>query len=111
MIDWQRVSTLRDEIGAEDFEEVVPLFIEEVESVTNELRADPDIDKLEGHMHFLKGSAVSLGFAAFSAMCHDGEAQAAAGDGESVDVEAVLDCFEESKQLFLDGLAQNLTSL
>jgi HPt (histidine-containing phosphotransfer) domain-containing protein len=111
MIDWQRVTTLRDEIGAEDFEEVVPLFIEEVESVTDELRADPDIAKLEGHMHFLKGSAVSLGFAAFSEMCHDGEAQAAAGEGASVDVAAVLDCFEESKQQFLDGLAENLKKI
>ena len=110
MIDWQRVTTLRDEIGAEDFEEVVPLFIEEVESITDELRTKPDVSKLEEHMHFLKGSAVSLGFATFSAMCHDGEALAAAGDGASVDVAAVLDCFEKSKQQFLDGLAQNLTS-
>ena len=30
MIDWPRVKELKDEIGAEDFGEVVDLFLEEV---------------------------------------------------------------------------------
>lgn len=110
MIDWQRVTTLRDEIGAEDFEEVVPMFLEEVEEVTDELRARPDITRLEDRMHFLKGSAVSLGFAAFSTMCGDGESKAAAGDGSSVDVAAILECYEQSKQSFLAGLSNGLAA-
>jgi len=110
MIDWQRVTTLRDEIGAEDFEEVVPLFLEEVEAVTDELRANPDISRLEDHMHFLKGSAISLGFATFSAMCGDGEIQAAAGGGVQVDIAAILKCYEQSKQVFLTGLSDALTT-
>ena len=61
-------------------------------------------------MHFLKGSAVSLGFATFSAMCSDGETKAAAGDGVSVDVPAILDCYEQSKQLFLTGLSRGLAA-
>ncbi|WP_299619123.1 Hpt domain-containing protein [uncultured Tateyamaria sp.] len=106
MIDWQRVTTLRDEIGAEDFEEVVPMFLEEVEAVTDELRTNPDVTKLEDHMHFLKGCAVSLGFAAFSDMCNDGEVLAAAGKGTEIDVPAILDCYEASKTAFMTGLAQ-----
>ena len=31
MIDWPRVTELREEVGAEDFEEVVEIFLEEVE--------------------------------------------------------------------------------
>ena len=31
MIDWSRVEELRDKIGAEDFDEVVELFLSEVE--------------------------------------------------------------------------------
>ena len=31
MIDWARVSELRDEVGPEDFEEVLHLFLEEVD--------------------------------------------------------------------------------
>ena len=110
MIDWQRVTTLRDEIGAEDFEEGVPMFLEEVEAVTDELRTQPDISTLEEHMHFLKGSAVSLGFAAFSDMCHDGEAMAAAGNGAQIDVPAILDCYTASKDAFLTGLSQGLAA-
>lgn len=104
MIDWQRVTTLRDEIGAEDFEEVVPLFLQEVAEVTDQLREQPDSSKLEGQMHFLKGSALNLGFADFSALCHAGEAQAAAGNTAQVDVAEILACFEASKGVFLDGL-------
>ena len=110
MIDWQRVTTLRDELGPEDFEEVVPMFLEEVETVTDELHVQVDAKKLENHMHFLKGSAVSLGFAAFSAMCSDAETKAAAGDGASVNLPAILDCYEQSKQIFLAGLSEGFAA-
>ncbi|WP_442970022.1 hypothetical protein [Roseovarius sp. ZX-A-9] len=39
MIDWSRVAELRSEIGAEDFDEVVELFLEEVEAEISVLRA------------------------------------------------------------------------
>ena len=39
MIDWTRVSELRDEIGAEDFGDVVEIFLEEVEA---EVEAEQD---------------------------------------------------------------------
>ena len=38
MIDWTRVSELRDEVGAEDFDEVVELFLEEVDEAIKILR-------------------------------------------------------------------------
>lgn len=110
MIDWQRVNTLRDEIGADDFEEVVPMFLEEVEAVTDELRASPDISSLEAHMHFLKGSAVSLGFKAFSDMCGEGETKAAGGDAASIDLAAILECYEQSKKTFMTGLSEGLAA-
>ena len=34
MIDWTRVASLKAEIGDEDFDEIVPLFIEEVSEIT-----------------------------------------------------------------------------
>lgn len=106
MIDWQRVNTLRAEIGEEDFEEVVPLFLEEVSEITDQLGAHVDLDQLEANLHCLKGSAVNLGFADFSALCHDGEAMAAAGNAASVDVGEILKCFDASKVAFMAGLSQ-----
>ena len=45
MIDWARVSELRDEVGAEDFDEVVELFLEEVEEAIAALRDLTDLCK------------------------------------------------------------------
>lgn len=110
MIDWNRVTTLRDEIGQEDFEEVVPLFIEEVTEITEALRNRPALDRLEEDLHALKGSALNLGFSEFSMLCHKGEAMAASGKAEDVDVAAILASFDASKHAFTSGLAQGLAA-
>ncbi len=72
MIDWSRVTTLREEVGAEDFDEVVELFLEEVDDVVARLESGPAHDTLSEDLHFLKGSAMSLGFRQFSALCQAG---------------------------------------
>ena len=104
MIDWQRVNVLREEVGAEEFDEVVDLFLEEVESVVERLRTAPDLATLEEDLHFLKGSALSLGFASFSAQCQTGETLSADGKSETVDVAAILTSYDTSRQLFLAEL-------
>lgn len=105
MIDWDRVATLRAEIGEEDFEEVVPLFLEEVSDITTALESEVDLAALEGNLHCLKGSAMNLGFFEFSNLCHKGEALASKGSAAEVDVPAILDCYAQSKAVFLDGLS------
>lgn len=105
MIDWERVEELRDEIGAEDFGEVVDLFLDEVEEVIERLREGPDMANLEADLHFLKGGALNLGFRTFSQLCQAGEAAAAAGKAETVDISAILNAFEESKGVFEQKLA------
>ena len=110
MIDWSRVRMLRDEIGAEDFDEVVPLFLEEVGGVIDRLRVAPDLSQLEADLHFLKGSALNLGFEAFSALCHKGEALAAGGDAALVDIAKILACFDTSRAMFQDGLNDGLAA-
>lgn len=112
MIDWQRVQVLRSEIGADAFDEIVELFLDEVETEIEKLRkpapsSGPD---LEAQLHFLKGSALNLGFESFSKLCHDGEAAVAAGDLDALDLPAVLSCYEQSKSVFLDGLENGLAA-
>lgn len=103
-IDWARVAELREEVGAEALEEVVELFLEEVEAVTDRLAATPDPDRLEADLHFLKGSALNLGFAEMAALCAAGETAAARGRGTEVEVAALLACYAVSKAGFLAGL-------
>ena len=108
MIDWERVDELRDEVGAEDFGEVVDIFLEEVDEVIDRLRQSPDPSSYESDMHFLKGGALNLGFAALATLCSKGERQAAAGDSASVDVAEVIESYGASKTEFLShlGIAQ-----
>jgi HPt (histidine-containing phosphotransfer) domain-containing protein len=75
-----------------------------VEGVIQRLRQTPDRDQLEQDLHFLKGSALSLGFADFSALCQDGERKSALGQADTVDLSAILEGFEQSKTLFLSRL-------
>ncbi|WP_297769339.1 Hpt domain-containing protein [uncultured Roseovarius sp.] len=104
MIDWNRVRNLRDEIGIDAFEEVVDLFIEEVETEIEKLRTPDEALDIEAQLHFLKGSALNLGFADFSDLCHRGEGAADKGLAAEVDLVEILNCFDRSKAAFLTGL-------
>ncbi len=106
MIDWARVSDLRDEVGADDFGEIIEIFLEEVGETIAELRGGADPSALEAPLHFLKGSALNLGFAEFSRMCQQGEAAAAAGRGDTIDLSAIIDGYEQSVAAFTTGIAE-----
>lgn len=110
MIDWGRVNQLRTEVGPEDFAEVVELFLEEVQEVTARLAASPEPARFEDDLHFLKGSALNLGFAEFGAMCHEGERLAAEGRADLVDLGPILECYEVSRQLFLESAAPRMVA-
>lgn len=99
LINWDKVGELRDEVGAEDFDEVVDLFLEEVEETISLLGTDGR--SVEHDLHFLKGSALNLGFAQFSELCRAGESAAAAGQADTVDLNAVVTSYGASKDVFL----------
>jgi HPt (histidine-containing phosphotransfer) domain-containing protein len=108
MIHWPRVIQLRDEVGADEFEEVVQIFLEEVAEAITRLQHDVDRHEIEQNLHFLKGSALSLGFDQFSKLCQTGERCAAAGRGDEVDVPRIIAAFDQSKKAFTAGLAAKL---
>lgn len=96
MISWERVNELRSEVGDEDFREVVELFLEEVEEVIARLRDSPEPARVEEDLHFLKGSALNLGFAALGDLCQIGEWQP-----DAVDLVAIVATYEGSKAEFM----------
>jgi HPt (histidine-containing phosphotransfer) domain-containing protein len=105
MIDWGRVKDLRSEIGAEDFSDVVALFLEEADEVIARISASAGAKGLESDLHFLKGAALNLGFDALATVCQDGERRAAAGD-VAIDLDRVRQVYTESKAKFDAGLGQ-----
>lgn len=105
MIDWARIKTLRDEVGEEDFGDVVEIFIEEVSEMVERLRTTPCTDSLGEDLHALKGSALNLGFTEFSELCQIGETLAATGNPEEIDLPPILASYDKSSATFLDGLS------
>ncbi|MGQ0565047.1 MAG: Hpt domain-containing protein [Gemmobacter sp.] len=104
MVDWTRVRELQDEIGADDFAEVVQLFLEETDDVVARLIAGPPMAEVEALLHFLKGSSVNLGLATLAKLCADGERRAAGGQPQDIDLAAVAAAYARCKEEFLAGL-------
>jgi HPt (histidine-containing phosphotransfer) domain-containing protein len=102
MIDWDRVAALRDELGAADFAEVVEMFLSESDDVIARLRAGRPYPTLEAELHFLKGSALNLGFHQLAALCGQGEKRAASG--QVVDLKIVVESYTATRSAFAKGL-------
>lgn len=102
MISWDRVNELREEVGEDDFAEVVSLFLQEVDEVMSRLRSSPDPATYEEDLHFLKGSALNLGFGALGSICRDKELVAADNPIINKDLEEIISVYEASKALFLE---------
>lgn len=73
MIDWCRVEELREEVGDEDFIEIVELFLAEIDESVGQLDGLGPGQDLADALHGIKGSALNLGFNAVATLCADGE--------------------------------------
>ena len=62
MIDWDRVRELRAEVGEDAFDEVVELFLDEVDESVESLTPGCDVPAA---LHFIQGSAENLGLKEF----------------------------------------------
>lgn len=105
MVDWVRVAELEDEIGKDDFAEVVQMFLEEADAAVARLAAGPPPGEVEALLHFLKGSSMNLGLASVARVCAAGERLAASGRAAEVDLAEVAAVYARVRAEFLAGLA------
>lgn len=101
MIDWEQVNILRADLG-EGFDELVEVFLDEMDGAVARLDPSAPPERIAGDLHFLKGSALNLGFAAFAGLCAAGELQA--GGGAWVDLAPIRTSYRDSRLVFLAGL-------
>ena len=101
MIDWTHIATLRDDVG-DGFDELVTVFLEEMDAATDALDPAAPPDRMAADMHFLKGAALNLGFAGLAGLCAAGEA--AASQAAPVDVAQVRQAYRAARAEFLAGL-------
>jgi len=73
MVNWDRIAELQEEIGEDEFDEVLSLFCEEMEEALSSLGDDPA--SLKADLHALKGSALNIGLDEFGAICQRAEQQ------------------------------------
>ena len=107
MLDWNRVLELKDEVGDEAFTEVVELFLEEVEEVLARFRTDGVTDGIAADLHFLRGSAMNLGFSDLAEICSAGEKSAKTLGAEMVTLRPLFESYEKSKAMLLTGIAES----
>lgn len=108
MIDWDRVTRLRAEVGPDEFRDVVALFLEEADALVERLRTAGGGRTLADDLHFLKGSALNLGFAELVDLCRAGEALATEGRPDAVDLAALVASYGRARASFLAGAARLL---
>ena len=109
MIDWSQIRQLEADIGADDFAEVVNLFLMEVDEAVEALAENPPQDAagMAAALHFLKGSAFNLGFQTFGEICGQGEVACNRGALESVSVPTIVGLYQASKTEFTKDAADH----
>lgn len=73
-----------------------------MDAIIELFRDGQGLSDLEAHLHFLKGSALNLGFAQFADLCQAGETAAAQGRSESVDLGAIITVYDSARAVFLE---------
>ena len=91
-----RVQALCQEIGEDGFPEVLELFIAESAQVVARLRGLGDPAAIAADMHFLKGSALTMGLDDLAAYCMGVE------QGDTLDPAVLEDLFARSRAALVE---------
>lgn len=108
MIDWNHVNELRDDVGADDFDEVVALFLEEVDEIVARLPKSTDPHQIEADYHALKGCAQGLGFRTFARLCQASEQLCKNQKISEINRDETLRSYRDSRRVFLEQLPTSL---
>ena len=107
MLDWDRISELKSEVGEDAFDEVLELFLEEVDEVIGKLSPRTGDTDFAEAMHFLRGSAANLGFQSMAELCLANERLALSDGAQTVDIAALVTCYDASRDALRTGCALN----
>lgn len=105
MIDWNRVQDLKSDFGEDDFEELLVVFLDEVETAITDFQDDGKTEeKTRSQMHFLKGCAANVGFSELASLASSIE-EGGVFDGMEASVRQV---FEQSKTALMGASHSSL---
>lgn len=99
MIDWQRIEELKEDFGPDGLEDLLPVFVEEIQTAIAELSSDCGNQDIAAKAHFIKGSAANLGLTELTKLCAEIESGI-----EKPDAPALSDLFSKSLAALRAGL-------
>ena len=103
MIDWEQVATLQTAVGRDDFSTIMCVFFKEVEEANAQLTMDVTTDQFRDILHFVKGSALSVGFVELSEQCAQAEGDFTGSHQITSIWKEILTSYEKSKEHFLSN--------
>ncbi|KAB7614675.1 Hpt domain-containing protein [Amylibacter sp. SFDW26] len=111
MIDWAQVRQLQEDVGADEMDEVVELFLDEVDEVMENLATGYEAmapNDRSAAFHLLKGCASNLGFKTFADQCSQGEDVTKAGNEPDFKVADLVQVYASSKASFMANKVSQL---
>lgn len=108
MIDWTRVTDLHAEIGEDGFNEIIDMFLMEMNNIVAQLQDGSNPQRIEVNLHALRGGLLNLGFTHVSTLCQQGEVMAAKGFADQVDTASIVQGYDASCNLLLSELTQRV---
>jgi HPt (histidine-containing phosphotransfer) domain-containing protein len=103
MINWAQIDSLISDVGEEDVAEVIEIFLDEVDQKLDDMRGiapKSEPQDMAADLHFLKGSALNIGFEEMGQFCSKAENQFKSGSGDPQGVvQAIAVLFEQSRSV------------
>lgn len=103
MINWMQLRQLQSDVGKDEMDEVVELFLTEVdeaiEAFQNNAGTMAFADKGAAY-HFLKGCAFNLGFQAFGEKCSEAEEVSKQDKNPDISLSDLIALYTASKDIF-----------
>ena len=104
LVNQERLGALRGEIGEDGFDDVLEMFLAESDEVVARLAGQAVGAMSEADLHFLKGSALTLGLDRLAELCRQCET------GPQVHPSALADLYRQSRAAIRQDQIRNSDS-
>ena len=109
MLDWDRITALKRDLGNREFSIVAKLFFVEVEASLKKLAESAPKEITQSDLHALKLSASNMGFRQLAMECQIAEHALDVGADDEFQIDSLRCTYRLSQVAFSEGLKTELT--
>lgn len=100
MLDRDMIKALKADVGDTAFDEIIDLFLQEIDPKIDELRRGEVPDATD--LHFLRSGALNVGLCDFAEACATGEKIAEAGRQDEIDLPSLLHAYDLARSALME---------